>query len=88
MTPLVQGAVLDVSQHLEALLKGTVELSASLVELSCLISEPGAPRQNVHVDTGGWKTCCSPLLTVFLPLQEVKEPMGPTILPHGIEMLL
>ena len=54
---------------------------ATEVELSCLITEPGAPRQNVHVDTGGWKTCCSPLLTVFVALQEVKKEMGPTILP-------
>eukprot|EP00438_Fugacium_kawagutii_P005463 Skav215032 [mRNA] locus=scaffold966:631736:635100:- [translate_table: standard] len=51
---------------------------ASLVELSCLITDPGAPRQNVHVDTGGWKTCCAPLLTTFVALQDVTEDMGPT----------
>ena len=62
---------------------GTVELEAPLVELACLISDPGAPRQNVHVDTGGWKTACALLLTVFVSLQETAEDMGPTMLWLG-----
>ena len=48
------------------------------MELSCLITDCGAPRQNVHVDTGGWKTACAPLLTVFVALQDIQEAMGPT----------
>ena len=68
---------------LQSLLQGTVQAEGALVELSCLITDPGAPRQNVHVDTGGWKTACAPLLTVFIPLQDISEEMGPTILFPG-----
>jgi hypothetical protein len=67
---------------------GTVELEAPLVELACLISDPGAPRQNVHVDTGGWKTACAPLLSVFVSLQETAEDMGPTMLWRDVGMVM
>lgn len=71
-------------QHHPAFTSGTVGLDASLVELSCLITDCGAPRQNVHVDTGGWKTACAPLLTVFVALQDIQEAMGPTQVLLGL----
>eukprot|EP00913_Durusdinium_trenchii_P026282 g24661.t1 len=83
LAPTVRDALREVTQNLEKLLVGTVELDAGLVELSCLISDPSAVRQNVHVDTGGWKTRCAPLLTVFVALQEVTEAMGPTVVFPG-----
>lgn len=83
LSPCVWDALQEVVQNLHPFLEGTVELEAPLVELACLISDPGAPRQNVHVDTGGWKTACAPLLTVFVSLQETAEDMGPTMLFPG-----
>mmetsp|Transcript_41072 Transcript_41072/g.76399 ORF Transcript_41072/g.76399 Transcript_41072/m.76399 type:complete len:432 (+) Transcript_41072:72-1367(+) len=84
--PLVEPvklAICETVQALSPLLFGTVESEGALVELSCLITDPGAPRQNVHVDTGGWKTACAPLLTVFVALQETTPEMGPTLLFPG-----
>ena len=79
----VEEAVHQAVLALQPLLEGTVQAGGALVELSCLITDPGAPRQNVHVDTGGWKTACAPLLTTFIALQEISDAMGPTILFPG-----
>ncbi|CAE7191998.1 unnamed protein product [Symbiodinium microadriaticum] len=83
LNSIVEEALHQAVLALGSLLNGTVEAEGALVELSCLITDPGAPRQNVHVDTGGWKTACAPLLTVFIALQDISEEMGPTILFPG-----
>ncbi|CAE7770997.1 trt7 [Symbiodinium pilosum] len=83
LSETVEEAVRQAVQALRCLLYGTVQADGVLVELSCLITDPGAPRQNVHVDTGGWKTACAPLLTVFIALQDISPEMGPTILFPG-----
>ena len=51
--------------------------SARLRELSCLVADPGAPRQVVHPDTP-WRTDPA-LLTCFVSLQQVDDTMGPTL---------
>jgi len=48
----------------------------TLYELSSLISEPGSPRQPVHPDNPHQEL--SPLLTVFIALQDITPAMGPT----------
>lgn len=54
---------------------------ATLYELSALISEPGSPRQPVHPDNPYQEH--TPLLTVFIALQDITTHMGPTtFLPH------
>lgn len=48
-----------------------------LYECSALVSDPGAPRQEIHPDT---PFCQSPVaLTAFISLQDVTEDMGPTV---------
>ena len=49
---------------------------ATLYELAALISEPGSPRQPVHPDNPHQEH--TPLLTVFIALQDIASPMGPT----------
>ena len=53
---------------------------AELFELAALVSDPGAPRQPVHPDTGYKEGFDEPaVLTGFLALQDVDEKMGPTV---------
>jgi len=49
---------------------------ATLYELAALISEPGSPRQPVHPDNPYQEH--TPLLTVFIALQDIAPEMGPT----------
>jgi hypothetical protein len=43
-------------------------------ELSCVVSDPGAPRQPLHPDTH-WEPA-APLFSVFMALQDIDETMG------------
>lgn len=61
-------------------------------EVSCLVAEPGSPRQCVHADTIVLPcpqypaAAMAPLYTIFIALQDVKDDMGHTVfLPetHG-----
>ncbi|CAJ1350126.1 unnamed protein product [Effrenium voratum] len=83
LRPEVTEAMQEVLQSIRGVLEGTVTSEGLLVELSCLITDCGAPMQNVHVDTGGWKTACAPLLTIFVALQHIDLDMGPTVLFPG-----
>eukprot|EP00928_Gymnodinium_smaydae_P065316 TRINITY_DN48481_c0_g1_i1.p1 TRINITY_DN48481_c0_g1~~TRINITY_DN48481_c0_g1_i1.p1 ORF type:complete len:363 (-),score=84.85 TRINITY_DN48481_c0_g1_i1:103-1146(-) len=73
------------------LLHGEVSPAGELIELACLVSDPGARRQPLHADTPcetrlsryGPPTPCRPLLSVFVALQDVSEAMGPTLLCPG-----
>ena len=49
---------------------------ATFYELAALISEPGSPRQPVHPDNPYQEH--TPLLTVFIALQDITPKMGPT----------
>merc|ERR1712159_974952 len=71
------------------ILEQRVSLEGELVELACVITDPGAARQAVHADTLcettsatllGPSVSCSPLVSVFIALQDISLAMGPTIL--------
>ena len=49
-----------------------------LYELSCLISDPGSHRQNLHPDTPHFVGSEAVLYTCFIALQDVRLDMGPT----------
>jgi len=51
---------------------------AVLYELSCLISDPGSDRQNVHPDTPCTAGEEAVLYTCFIALQDITIDMGPT----------
>lgn len=54
---------------------------AVLYELSCLISDPGSERQNIHPDNPFLDNMANEptLLTCFVALQDIDESMGPTV---------
>ena len=63
-----------VGQLLEQLFE-TVD--SPFTELSVLVSDPGAPRQQLHPDNSFQQVC--PLYTVFVALQDITLNMGPTV---------
>jgi ectoine hydroxylase-related dioxygenase (phytanoyl-CoA dioxygenase family) len=66
-----------VKQTIEELLTS----NAVLYELSCLISDPGSPRQNIHPDNPFLVSLPNEptLLTCFIALQDIDFSMGPTV---------
>ena len=64
----------QVGQLLEQLFE-TVD--SPFTELSVLVSDPGAPRQQLHPDNSFQQVC--PLYTVFVALQDITLNMGPTV---------
>mmetsp|Transcript_1045 Transcript_1045/g.2911 ORF Transcript_1045/g.2911 Transcript_1045/m.2911 type:complete len:382 (-) Transcript_1045:1446-2591(-) len=63
-----------VGQTIKVILgKGSV-----LYELSCLISDPGSQRQNMHPDTPYLEGKDAVLYTCFIALQDIRLDMGPT----------
>ena len=49
--PVVRAAVRELATNLQPLLHELCGPDAALHELSCIVAEPGAPRQCVHADT-------------------------------------
>ncbi len=47
---------------------------AKVSELSCIVSDAGAPRQPLHPDMP-WEPV-APIYSIFLALQDIDEPMG------------
>jgi hypothetical protein len=66
----------QVRKLFEALFHGAVD-DAPFTELSVLLSDPGAPRQQVHPDNQYQPVC--PCYTVFIALQDIDADMGPTV---------
>lgn len=58
-----------------ALACGDDAVEVELCELSCIVADPGAPRQPLHADTS---ISDKELVTIFVPLQDTTEKMGPT----------
>jgi len=52
--------------------------NAMLYELSCLMSDPGSSRQNIHPDTPCSEGEEAVLYTCFMALQDITIDMGPT----------
>ena len=76
---MVEAVLLPVVEQLRPLVTELLP-EAELFELAALVSDPGAPRQPVHPDTGYKEGFDEPaVLTGFLALQDVDEDMGPTV---------
>ena len=73
----VRAAVLEIVAAVAPLLAELITDEALICELACIISDPGAPRQQLHADTKigdrGW------LVSMFVALQDVASDMGGTI---------
>lgn len=89
LTLEVREAVEAIVAASQGVLESRVSRQGRLIELACLISDPGAERQPLHPDTPccttrslqfGPSNTCSPLLTIWVALQTVSMEMGPLIL--------
>lgn len=83
LAPVVREAIECLAVALRGILERCVSREADLVELSCLVSGPGAARQPVHPDLDCSGTLRAPLLTAFVALQDILPEMGPSILCPG-----
>lgn len=82
---IVREVLAEAAGSLWPLLLETVTAEARLHELSCLVADPGSPRQCVHADTIVLpcpqypEVHMAPLYTFFVALQDVSFEMGPTV---------
>ena len=76
--PIVREVLRKLCSALGPLLEQVVTLDARIVELSSIISDPGAKPQQYHSDTLLPSTSGAPIYTCFLALQDVEPDMGPT----------
>jgi len=81
---IVRKALKEVMTNILPLLKETVTLEGRIHEISCLIADNGAPRQNIHADTI-YLPCpqypnafMEPMYTFFVALQDIDDDMGHT----------
>lgn len=80
----VRRAVAELVSNLEPLLTAACGPDAALHEISCIYSQPGAPRQCVHADTIVLpcpqypQASMEPLYTFFVALQDIEDDMGHT----------
>mmetsp|Transcript_47854 Transcript_47854/g.95782 ORF Transcript_47854/g.95782 Transcript_47854/m.95782 type:complete len:192 (+) Transcript_47854:94-669(+) len=79
----VRKATQESMRNLAPLLEATVGSNALIHELSCLVADPGAPRQCIHADTihlpcRQYPVDMKPLYTFFIALQDVEDNMGHT----------
>ena len=75
----VRAAVLEAVAAVAPLLAEVITDEALICELACIVSDPGAPRQQLHADTKigpdqGW------LVSMFVALQDVASDMGGTVI--------
>ncbi|KAI8469046.1 MAG: hypothetical protein J3K34DRAFT_424936 [Monoraphidium minutum] len=87
--PPVRAAVGELVHSLRPLLEAAVGPDAALHEVSCIVAQPGAPRQCVHADTIVLPcpqypaAAMEPLYTFFVALQDISDDMGHTqFLPY------
>ena len=84
MEGIVADAAKEAMENLAPLLQRTVTSDGTMHELSCLVADPGAPRQCIHADTIVLpcpqypKASMEPLYTFFIALQDVEDNMGHT----------
>lgn len=76
MDPEVVEALKELCASVGKVLEVFVGRSGRLVDLSCMISDPGCEFQPLHADTSMERQ----KFTVFVALQEVTAEMGPTFL--------
>jgi ectoine hydroxylase-related dioxygenase (phytanoyl-CoA dioxygenase family) len=77
LTGAVQEVVTTAVTALQAVIEDAATADAQVCELSCIVADPGAPRQGLHADTSIEDG--PGLITVFIPLQTVGPLMGATI---------
>ena len=81
---IVRKALKEVFTNLQPLLRETVTLEGRVHEVSCLIADQGAPRQNIHADTIVLpcpqypNAFMEPMYTFFVALQDIDDDMGHT----------
>ena len=83
LSPLIEAVVRRLCHCLGGMLQKLVTADGLLAEVSCIITDPGAQRQELHRDTTDDNTA---LITAFISLQPISKAMGPTILcpvTHG-----
>ena len=76
MVSVVAEALKEMVSSVGALLEPFVSRAGRLVDLSCMISDPGCEFQPLHADTSMERV----KFTVFVALQDVTMEMGPTFL--------
>ena len=81
----VRAALTEFARNLRPLLEPLVGADATLHEVSCLVADPGSPRQCIHADTIVLpcpqypEASMAPLYTFFMALQDVEDDMGHTL---------
>ncbi|KAJ1495187.1 hypothetical protein T484DRAFT_1608209 [Baffinella frigidus] len=90
---IVAAAAREAMTNMAPLLERTVTTDGTMHELSSLVADPGAPRQNMHVDTIVLpcpqfpEASMEPLYTFFIALQDVEDNMvSPPPLPSSGNM--
>jgi len=83
--PIVKEALQEVCERLGPFLREALGSEAMVHEVSCLVADPGSPRQCIHADTIHMPcpqypaVSVEPLYTFFIALQDVEEGMGHTV---------
>jgi len=77
--PIVRQALAQAIEPLRDVLERSLGADAELFELSALVSDPGAPRQPLHPDTGWRNGRGTAVCTAFVALQPIDADMGPTV---------
>ena len=81
--PVVRDALRALCTSIGPILEQSLTSEACVVELSSLISDPGATCQQWHPDSLLPSLVGAPLITCFVALQDIAPDMGPTeLLPH------
>jgi hypothetical protein len=75
--PPVRRAISDALRSIAPCVERLLGQGALLYECSALVSDPGAPRQQIHPDTPFRRSPVA--LTIFISLQDVTVEMGPTV---------
>ena len=82
LQPPVADALVEALLPLKPVVAAALGADAELFELAALVSDPGAPRQQLHPDSihheGG-----ALIVSVFIALQETDATMGPTVFLPG-----
>lgn len=83
--PLVRDSMEEIAANLAPFLKEAIGSEGMIHELSCLVADPGSPRQCIHADTIHMpcpqypNVSVEPLYTFFFALQDVEDGMGHTV---------
>ena len=76
--PTIIAALNSLCSAIGPIMEQTLTSEAVVMELSTLISDPGASSQNYHADSILPSVYGAPLITCFVALQDIEPAMGPT----------